>query len=214
MAAPASVMLPRPKLPLPLSASAFIGVGQSRFLCPAHFCIDGASMFAHLVGVGSKQPPAIASVRRANIDCTKLESWRDSVAQPAKVSPGFLECGQGNVLCEDEPWPSLGDNSRHFWPQVARVGGAESLAGAAPRLAREAAADDVDSPSPGGPVEGSDVVMDGELLENAIALPRLENAPAVGIDLDGSDAAVAEQEPAKDAAADAGEEVQLAKGHR
>lgn len=133
---------------------------------------------------------------RAHLAAAKSESWRDSVAQPAKVSPGLLECGQGNVLCEHEPRPALGDDSRHLGPQVPFVGCAESLACGAPGLAGEAAAHDVDSPSPGGSVEGSDVVMDGEGFKDSVALPRLEHAPAVGLNLDSTDASVAEQKAA------------------
>jgi hypothetical protein len=40
------------------------GVGH-RFRCPAHFCIDGAIMFAFAVGVGNKPDP-VAAVRGAN----------------------------------------------------------------------------------------------------------------------------------------------------
>ena len=51
--------------------------------------------------------------------------------------------------------------------------------------------------------------MDGKRLEQAFALPRLEHAPAVGVDLDGAGASVAEQHAAEDAAADSSEEVEL-----
>lgn len=55
--------------------------------------------------------------------------------------------------------------------------------------------------------------MDRERLEDSVALPRLENAPAVGVDLDSADAAVTEQEAAKDTTTDAREQMKLAKRH-
>lgn len=56
--------------------------------------------------------------------------------------------------------------------------------------------------------------MDWELLEAAIALSLLEHAAAVGVEFDGSDAAVAEQHAAEDSAPDAREEVEFMHGCR
>lgn len=165
------------------------------------------------VGVGSKKPPSKSAVRRSHMACTEAESWRDSVAQPSKVSPGFGECGQRNVLCKDEGRPALGDDAGHLGPEVALVGGTLALAGDTPRLAGEAAADDIDSSAPRPGVKGSDVVMDWERFEDAFALSCLEDAPAVRVDLDSADAAVAQQQAAQDAAANAGEEMQFAQNH-
>lgn len=148
-------------------------------------------------------------MRRATIGRSEAESWRDSVAHPSKVSPGFLEGAKGNVLCKDERGSALGDNARHFRPEMPRVVGSSLLARDGPRLAREPARDDVDSPSPEPGVEGSDVVMDWEWRQEAVALPLLEHLPAVGVDLDGSDRFVAEEKAGEDSAAGAGEQVQL-----
>lgn len=52
--------------------------------------------------------------------------------------------------------------------------------------------------------------MDGEHLEGSVRLPRLENAPAVGVDLDSADATVTEQQSAEDTPADAREQVEFA----
>lgn len=200
-------------LALPLRQSRAVGVGNINRRCAGHFCMLGLRAFAFAVGVGKtgEQPPASPQMRSANIGRSEAESWRDSVAQPAKVSPGFLECGQGNVLCEHPARPALIDDPRHFRPQVSRVGGSEPLAGAAPRLAGEPAADGVDSAAPRSGVEGSDVVMDREGRQDAIALALLEHLPAERVELDGADWPVPEQHPAEDPAADASEQMQLAR---
>lgn len=130
-------------------------------------------------------------MRRANVDCTDSDSWRDSVAQPSKVSPWFAECGQRNVLCEHEARAALGDDAGHFGPQVSRVGGSKPLAGDAPRLTGEPAAHDVDSATPRLGVEGSDVVMDWKLRQQSIGLSLLEHSLTVEVDLDGTNASVA-----------------------
>lgn len=198
---PSSVRVPSPNLVAPFDIEAS-GVGQS-FTAPL-FDVELLTQ-PRTVGVGSKKPPPVSEVWRPNVSSTKAESWRDSVAQPSKVSPWFGECGQRNVLCEHPPRPSLRDDAEHLGPEVSGVCGSKAFAGLAPWLAWESAAHDVDPSSPRSAVEGPDVFEDGELLEDSIALPCLQDPPAVGIDLDCTDASVAEQHAAKDSAADAGE---------
>jgi hypothetical protein len=108
-----------------------------------------------------------------------------------------------NILCEHEPRPALLDDAGHLGPEVAWVGSAEALAGDGPRLAREAAGNAVDSASPRGGVEGSDVIVDLEVRP-----AQAKDLAAVGVDLDGTDRGVPQEFVGQDAAADAGEEVE------
>lgn len=141
--------------------------------------------------------------------CTKADSWRDSVAHCDQVAVWLLKGSKGDVLGEDVARPTLGDDAGHLGPEVPGVGGAESLAGGAPRLAGESAADDIDPTSPLSSVELSHVFVDGELWQQSFGLSRTQHLAAVGVDFDGADWRVTEQEAAENAAADAGEEVKL-----
>jgi hypothetical protein len=78
-------------------------------------------------------------------------------------------------------------------PGVCR---ALALTGLAPWLAGEATAEHVDLAAPGGPVERAHVVEDWERGQAAVVLAGLQNAPAVGVDLDSPDAAMAQQQAA------------------
>lgn len=144
-------------------------------------------------------------MRRSQVACTEAESWRDSVAHPSKVSPGLLECGQRNVLCEDIGGANLTDNAGHFGPQVARICGAEALPSSAPWLTRETTTHHVDPAAPGGAVEGAHVLEYGERWQATVGLSRCEHLAAVGVNLDGADWDVPEQDAAEDAAACASE---------
>ncbi len=169
----------------------------------------GQNRLSVLVRVGSEKPPSIAMEHGANLARTEAECWRDSVAQFSKVSPGFSEGGQGNVLCEDICGPDLGDDAGHLGPQVARVVGAESIAGDAPRLAWISARDDVDLSAPRRPVERPNIVVNRERLKCAIGLPRLQDSTTVRIDFDGTDARVTEHLAREDAAAHTSKEMQF-----
>lgn len=98
------------------------------------------------------------------------------------------------VLHEDVTGSNLANDASELAPEA---GSLALDAGAAPRardvLAGEPAADDVDEPAPGQPVEGADVVPDGERVEHAVALALSEHALAVGVEFDGADGAPPEQ---------------------
>jgi hypothetical protein len=77
-----------------------------------------------------------------------------------------------------------------FFPEAAAGSGdAFPRAGGADVLTGEAASDDIHASSPWSPVEGADVIPDGEGGEAAIVLPLEEAVAGVGIDLDGADGA-------------------------
>ncbi len=177
---------------------------------PSLFLPRSGEIASEASGVGSKQPPTVAPVGRTALPRSNTDSWRDSVAQPSKVSPGFGKGVQRNVLCEHERRATLGHDASHLRPQVSLVGSTEALAGGRPWLAGEAAADDVDAAAPGAAVEGPHVVEDRERRQEAIELSVLQHLPAVAVELDCAEALVAEQHAAEDTAADAGKQMQFA----
>src|SRR5262245_9952096 len=117
------------------------------------------------------------------------------------------------VFHEDVAGSNLANNSRHLSPQS----GAFSLdTGAVPFshiasgippcprsagadvLAREAAANDIDAPPPGGSVEGAHVIPDGEPGQQSVPLPLQEDAAAVAVQLDSAAAGMSEKDSTED----------------
>jgi hypothetical protein len=156
-----------------------------------HFRIDGENRLPHLVNAGSQEPPSLPLEWRAKVARTEAESWRDSVAHCSKVAVGLGESGKSDVFRENESRTAFANDASHLGPEVSRIGDTESLAGLAPRLAWEAAADDIDLAAPGCPVKRLDVTMNRERLKDSFGLSGTQHLLAVGIDLDGTDAAVA-----------------------
>ena len=78
-------------------------------------------------------------------------------------------------------------------------------------LARKPTGDEVNPPSPGVPVEGANIVPDGEPGQESVPLSLEEDRPRVFLQLDGADWHMAEKESAKDSATGSGEEVQFTK---
>ncbi|MEY5100250.1 MAG: hypothetical protein RJA36_2969 [Pseudomonadota bacterium] len=144
-------------------------------------------------------------MRCAKVACTDAESWRDSVAHCRKVGEGLLKGSKADVLKEGIAGSNLSDDSGHLGPQVAMVGRAKPLPSDTPRLAGEPAGHNVDTTAPGSAVERAHVLHDRERRQQPLMLPSLEHLAAVGVDLDGPDALVPQQQAAEDAAADAGE---------
>lgn len=162
------------------------------------------------VGVGSKDPDSLALMLGAAVGRRTHTPFRiePEAGQLSENSIDPPNKQASNVLHEDEAGSYFANHSRHLEPEAAAFAvESASMPGLRNVLARETAADDVDTSSPGGSVEGLDVVMDRERLEDSVTLPRLENAPAVGVDLDSADASVAEQHAAEDATADAGKQM-------
>lgn len=168
------------------------------------------------VGVGSKDPQSLSQVRGAAVGRREHAPFRiePEVGQRPENSVEPSNKEPWDVLHEDEARSHFANDTKHLEPEAA-AGAVESgaLPGDGDVLAWKPTGDDVDTSTPGGPVEGSDVVMDWELRQAAVGLPRLQDAAAVGVNLDGADAPVPEQEAAEDPAADTSEEMQLAQGH-
>ncbi len=121
----------------------------------------------------------------------------------------------GDVFEKSERGPDDAEDAGDVGPAVAFVLGSKLLAGDAVGLAGESAAQDIDAPDPVGGIEvvmqgaealdGAHVAVDGEGRQQAVALAGGEDGAGVGVDVDGSDAGMAEDETAEDAATAAGE---------
>lgn len=98
----------------------------------------------------------------------------------------------------------------HLGPEVDGIGAAPGSGGEG--LAGEAPANDVHEPAPGLSGELADVREDGEPREAAVALTRREDPLAVGVDLDGADGAMAEQDVSEDSSANARKKVESSEG--
>ncbi len=117
----------------------------------------------------------------------------------------MLKGSKADVLKEGIAWSNLSDDAGHLGPQVARISSAKPLPGTAPWLTGKPAGHNVDTAAPGSAVERAHVLEDRERRQKSLELPGLEHLAAVGVDLDGSDALMPQQQTAKDAASDAGE---------
>jgi len=78
------------------------------------------------------------------------------------------------------------------------VGKPGPTAGNADSFARKSPAHNVNLSPPWLAVEGSHVVPDGELGQDAVPLPLQEHSPAVRLNLDSTDAGMPEKHPAED----------------
>jgi hypothetical protein len=153
-------------------------------------------------GVGHN-PHALALVGSAGVGSpqhtpARIEPQRGQVSENASEPASSESWG---VLHERVPWSYLANDASELRPEPGALAvETGTLAGGTDVLAREAAADDIDVPTPGPAVEGADVVPDRERLEQSVALAGEQHASAVGINLDSADGAPAQQAPSQDAA--------------
>lgn len=172
---------------------------------------------ASAVGVPSQTPPPLPQVGSSGIGCGKHKPLRiePEFGQRPKYSIQSPASDRWDVFQVDPLGSHFANDSEQFVEQAApRALEARALAGDGDVLAREPAGDEVDATSPWPPVEGGDVVMDLHLGgKPAFVATCRQHAPAVGINLDGADGPVSEQQRAEQAAAGAREQVQFADGH-
>jgi hypothetical protein len=114
------------------------------------------------------------------------------------------------VLHEDEAGSNLANDARHVGPHArALAADARSFACDADVLAREAARNHVNTPSPRVSVKGSNVIPNREGREKSVVLSLGKNACGVGFPLDSADRAPSEEVSSKNAATSACEKSQL-----
>lgn len=89
-----------------------------------------------------------------------------------------------DILQKHEAGSHFANHPVEVGPQVAFIGTSLPLASAGPRLARYAAKHEVDSPSPGGAVEGAQVVPQGGNGEPSVAHSLSEQSLAVSVVFD------------------------------
>jgi len=111
------------------------------------------------------------------------------------------DCGQPfgtklrTVFREHKRRPHLINNPEHLENKTRTLSGDSStLTRSADVLARETPANDIDVSAPGVPVEGGDIVPDGESRKASIALSVDESAPAVGINFNSACGAPSKKE--------------------
>lgn len=98
------------------------------------------------------------------------------------------------IFGEDPRRPNLANDSQHLKPKPRAIAcQARASPCAADVLTREASTDNIDAAGPGSPVEGADVVPDGEGVEASVELTLAQHALAVWVDLDGADCVPAEE---------------------
>lgn len=106
-----------------------------------------------------------------------------------------------DILHEDVGRSHLTDNSCHFTPQPgAGAGDSGAFADEGDVLAGEAPGNAVHQASPGLAIEGCDIRKDGKPGEDTVRLPLDEDLLAIGIDFDGPDGLVAEEQVAENPA--------------
>lgn len=95
-----------------------------------------------------------------------------------------------DIFGEDPFGRDFADNTRDFWPEVAGIGFASSLAGEAEGLARITGRDDMNAAAPRLAVKGSEIVPDRRVTQGLVAHPRHESGRCVSFPLDVTDSAV------------------------
>jgi hypothetical protein len=162
-------------------------------------------LLSPLVGVGhnpySFAPVIGTNVGRADDSPLRIEPHLGQVSENSSKPPSNECC---RVLHEHESRSYFANDPCHFHPESAALAVDSGAAtGDADVLARESATHHFNSASPSIPVKGSDVVPNRERRECPVVLSGHQNRSAVGVDLDGADAAVSEQFAAENAATSA-----------
>jgi hypothetical protein len=162
--------------------------------------------YVEAVGVGSKDPDSIPSVRSANGGRGETSPFRIE-PESGKVPKDSIETPSaegGGVLNERERRFSFADDACELAPQP-RSCAVESSASTCERdiLTGEPSGDDVDASTPRPPVEGAHVVVDLNLGEL-----RTEDLPTIRVDLDGASGGPSEDRTPVQSTAGAGEEIE------
>jgi len=147
-------------------------------------------------------------VRRSGIDRSQHRPFRivperGQVSENNSKSPRSKHWG---VLHEHVSGFHLANDPGEFGPKAA-AGSCDSGSPTGGRnvLAGETSGDDVDATSPWVPVECPHVVEYGEFGQDSIGLAGAEDSLTIGVDLDGSNATMAEQDSAEDSPSRSGE---------
>jgi hypothetical protein len=147
----------------------------------------------------------------ANIGCTEHAPLRiePEVGQRPENNIKPPASDRWDVLHEDVSRSHFANDSVHLPPETAALScEACAFAGDADVLAGKATGHDIDSPSPCGPVELGNVIVNLHVCgQVAIGLPRPQNATAVRVDLHRADGLMPEKHASEDAASRASEQM-------
>lgn len=165
------------------------------------------------VGVGKQVHPSPA-VGRSDFGAAEHAPLRIE-PQAGQISEDDIEASRDKevrVFHEHDTRSYFANQARHVSPQAgpgASEAGARS--GRADILAREAPRDDIHVATKRSSVKGSDVIPDREQGPHTVLLAPEKHLSAVGIDLDGADDPVSEEQGAEESAAGAGKEGELSR---
>ena len=152
------------------------------------------------VGVG-QYPDSLSDVRSAGIvraqhSPSSIEPHRGQVPENSSKS---TRSEHWAVFHEDEAGSNLANDPGHLSPKAGSLSvNPCSLPCAADVLAGESPGHDIDPPSPGVPIEGSDVIPDWEPGEDAVSLALEQDSPRVFLQFNGADWNMSEKEAAED----------------
>jgi hypothetical protein len=170
-------------------------------------------MLAAGVGHAGEEPPPLAEVGSAAVCRRKHRPLRiePEVGQRSENGVESSKSDSCDVLHEDISRSHFANDSVHLPPEAAALAGETcAFAGDADVLAGKATGNDIDSPSPCGPVELGNVIVDLQLgRQPTFVASCLQNGAAVRVDLHRAHRTVAQQHAAEDAAACAGEQMQF-----
>lgn len=144
------------------SASATARPGLFGFVRPSPDFLSVRSLDAFAaLGVGSKEPDAVAPVRGVHTRSRNNER-PDFVAECFQRRYDLVEPHRdvpSNILAHNEVRPALGNNAHKMTPERAVIRLAFALPGGAVGLARVACGDEVDESAKRSGVEGGDVIV-------------------------------------------------------
>lgn len=162
----------------------------------------------------AKYPDPLADVRcsgivRAQHTPFRIEPQRGQIPENSSKPSNSEEWG---VFHEDEAGSHFANDPGEFGPEAGTLTfDSRPSAGGADVLAGEAPGDEVNSSTPGLPVEGSHIVPDWEPGQDAVPLSLEQDTPRVFLQLNGADWHMAAKESAEDSSACASEEVEFTK---
>jgi hypothetical protein len=126
----------------------------------------------------------------------RIEPQRGQVSENSS-KPSISE--HWGVFHEDEAGSNLANDPGHLSPKAGSLSvNPCALPGAGDVLAGESPGHNINPPSPGVAVEGSDVIPHGEPWEDAVSLSLEQNPPRVFLQFDGADWNMSEKESAED----------------
>jgi hypothetical protein len=155
---------------------------------------------SELNGVG-QNPDSLPSVWRSGVDSSQHTPLRiiPHRGQVPENSSKPARSEHWGVFHEHEARSHFANQPSHLSPQSASLSvNACAFAGCADVLTWESTTHNVNNSAPWFPVEGSDIVPDGESWKDSVSLALQQDSPAVRFNLDSTNAGMSEKHSAED----------------